>query len=280
MSAFLSELERELRAAHPRRRAARRRASAARAVRAAPVAVVVLLVLAGATAFVLAVGREEARVGATSAPAPAEILAPPGDGAAGRRLTVVNATSTPGLDARVARFLRPGDPVARVTDGARAGVERTTVWYAPGSRGAAEEIALLVGVPARPLGPAVRVTAPGASVVVEVAEDITGVGSTPLLDARGRQVPGRLDFLLRRGRPAVVSLRAPREPGRSDGIWLLDTGAEPRAPRFLGYVPPGSRTLEAFFPVSLRRGARLVLSREVGREVGREPRQVLLYADV
>lgn len=279
MSTFLSDLERELRDAHPRRRAARRRAAAARAVTHAPIALLVVAVLAGATAFVVSVGGESSRQATHEGPDRA--MPPAGDPLGAGSVAVLNATKRPGLAAEVADYLGDGIGIAHVGNGPYASRGATTVAFAPGSSRKAQRIAERLGsVPTQPLDEPTRAAARGAEVVVEVGLDVHGAEVTPLLRVADRVAVGRAAVLDRRGAHDVVSLSARMKRTGQAAVWLDDPHDDAPAGH-LGFVASDSRrTLEVTFSAPRTRGRRLIVSRERSAIVGMRPHDPVLVADL
>jgi LytR cell envelope-related transcriptional attenuator len=281
MTDFLSDLERELLAAHPRRGAARRRATAARVLRAAPAALVVAAVLAGAIAFVLTVGRDAPRHSAPATPSPpVPVIEPPALPTGS--VAVLNGTTTPGLAAAVADFLSHRVRVAMTGDDVRTDLWRTVVRYAPGHQAEAKRLATALDAPARPLTAAVRNAAEAADVVVEVGRDVRGSRDVALTSASDGRAVGIVQILDRDAGRDVVSIYARLRRTDFDTVWLVSgEGPHPRG-RLLGFAgpPEGSdpRVLETGFLADLR-GRRLVVSREGRERPGPRPREIVAVAD-
>jgi hypothetical protein len=288
MTDFLSDLERQLVAAHPRRRAARRRAAAGRALRAAPAVVAVLAVLAGAGAFVLSVGGE--REAAERGAAPVREDVPTLGASTGELdplprggLAILNGTTRPNLAAQMVGFLRP---VGLVVGGnaPRQDLRRTRVRYAPGFRDAAMQIGAILDSRVSPLDAETRKAARAADLVVEVGSDVRGSRLAPLRPVEPGAEAGTVAVLDKAGPDDVLritTVRYRRSP--ADGVWIADSAG--RNPRFLGFTggPSGLRKLEITVSPGVElRGRRLILSREENRpdRIGTSPRQPLFVADL
>lgn len=200
MTDFLAELERELLAAHPKRRAARRKATAGRALRAAPVALIVTAVVGGAGTFVVSTANEHENRVATPPP---KAGAPADPGRAwGGEVAVLNTTTRAGIAGDVADFLLPDHEVGTVTNASFRGHELSTVMYAPGHRDQARSIARTLDAELRELMPEVAEEGEGGDVVVLVAKDVRRVGTRRL---NGPDAAGSVSAL--RLRDGHVALR-------------------------------------------------------------------------
>ncbi|WP_205697181.1 LytR C-terminal domain-containing protein [Conexibacter sp. SYSU D00693] len=157
MNDFLDDLERELRDAHPRRRAARRRAAVGAAVRRAPAVVGVLAAVALGVALtgVLGGDGEDEGAGVPAATSTTPALTVPGGAVdvedrtllAGVRVAVLNETTTTGLARAVGeRLEHHGADLRTVTSGPNQTRQRTAVVFREGHREAAARVARVLGV--------------------------------------------------------------------------------------------------------------------------------------
>lgn len=280
MSTFLDDLERELLAAHPRRRSARRRATAGRIAATAPVVLVVLLTLAGAGAFLLSVrGEDAARPVATSPePPPAAFAADlPAEGVA-----VLNGTTVAGLGGKVSDLIgaggpnRPRDEVGNAPTGE---VTRTRVAFAEGHREAARRVAFRLGGIARPLDAKLRAAAPeGAALVVVVGRDLLRVRSGTLRPpGEGGVARGNAGIVERSG-PDVVSVDAFVTPAPNYAIWLLTERGDATLVGFAADPVRAQRRLHGTREIRVPAGTRkLIVTREKNPQP-RRPARALLEA--
>jgi hypothetical protein len=253
MSSFLTDLERDLVAAHPRRRAARRRAALGRTAHAAPVVVLLAAVLLGAGTFLLAVGRDDEERAATPGPSPAAVpptLRERDPADAGERVAVLNGTTKPGLGRAVRDFLEPEIRIGTIANAPNARVARTTVAFARSARARARgfRVGSLLDAPARRLDARTREAAAGADVAVVVGRDLRGISTAPLIAVGGGRI-GTVDVLDRgsRGLMAVEASVRPARRGRAYGLWAAGPGERLR---FLGFpTPQGGDRLSAFAAV-------------------------------
>jgi hypothetical protein len=284
MSSFLPDLERELRAAHPRRRAARRRAAAGRALRSAPLVLAIVVTLATAAAFVIAVGREGTR---ESAAPGRDAVQPPSattpDDPTGTlprgSVAVLDGTRRPRIAALVADYLRAQTPVT-LTDktGGRPPTGPTTVFYAPGFERKARGLAASLAAGTRALDARTRNAARAADLVVVLGADVRGAREFALMQRRPFERVGTVRVLDREDGPDVISLEASGlGPGRL-GLWLTDPDDGEERFDFLGFTPPPvdgrlDFLLEASEPLDYA----LTVSREDGRP-GRTPGPEVAFA--
>ncbi|HEX8121936.1 MAG TPA: LytR C-terminal domain-containing protein [Solirubrobacteraceae bacterium] len=279
MTDFLADLERELRAAHPRRGAARRRATAGRVLRAAPAALLLVAVLAGATAFVLSVGHDERRSSAPATPPPPQIQ-PPSPAPKDRRLVVLNGTTVPGLGRAVADFLSSRWGQATVTNAARQDVWRTIVRFAPGHANDGKALAHSIEAQPSPMDRETRALAPGADLVVVVGRDVRGARIAYLRAAATREVVGTVAILERNAGRSAFSIHAKLRRTDFDAVWLVSGPGERPRGRLLGYVggAKGTSTLDTMFLADTR-GRRIVISREGSGRPGPRPRDIVAFVD-
>lgn len=265
MSDFLTDLERQLLAAHPRRRAARRRATAGRVLREAPVVLLVLAVLGGAVAFVAQVGSGDPGTAPATAPA-SPITSEPTFAAtdpplAAESLVVLNASGRPGRGQAVADVVALRRPVATVGT-APALLRRSVVAYTRGQGRAARRVANGLGLDLRLLRDGEPVAARRAGIVVLVGEDVLGA-EVRTLRTPGGTVTGKVGQVQRAGEGRLVSVATrqaaqttvelrPCPRGQSCTIGVFGPGAG------AGFVSFGVRFTG--HTVVLRRGGRTVSS--------------------
>lgn len=278
MSTFLDDLERELLAAHPRRRSARRRATAGRIAATAPLVLVVLLTLAGAGAFLLSVGGEDAaRPGATSPEPP-----PPAGFAADlpmQGVAVLNGTAEAGLGRKVADLLGTGGsarPRDTVENAPPPTVRRTRVEYADGHREAARRVAFRLRAIARPIDADLRAIAGDAAIVVVVGEDLRRVRSgtlrSPTEGGRARGIAG----IVERDGNAVVSVDAAPSPGSVYAIWMLTERGSATLVGFAAEPLRPQRRLHGTREMRIPSGVRkIIVTRETNPQPRRPARPVL-----
>ena len=290
MSGFLDELERELLAAHPRRRRARARAAAGRAAGA----LALVAIVAVAALFVVSVGREGPG-GGTASPAPSDAPGPapaplpstasttpaePMPSLAPGSIAVLNGTPRPELGVGVANFIRPRYDVGYVGEGARREGTRTVVFYAPGFKRAAELVAQDLGASLTTMDATARNTGRGADVVVEVGRDIRAAGAATLHAPRDTAPRGDL-LTLRYADRTAVTMTPELSSGRRYAAWATRSGARPRFLGFLPEVRSGRKTVVTF---AIRRRAvrdrRLIVTRQRTARRPRSPGPTLLTADL
>lgn len=177
---FLDALERELRAAHPRRRAARRRAAADRVLQAAPAATGLLLV-AGVGIALSGALEGEGPSSPVRPAAPPPPTTPGGAALQGVRVAVLNGTPSTGLARRVGDRLRAaGATLGTLANGPDPRTPQTLVLHRPGASGAASRVLAVVGLGRTgSLDAATRRLASEADVVVVAGADLVDAG-TPL----------------------------------------------------------------------------------------------------
>jgi hypothetical protein len=179
MRDFFDDLERQLVAATPQRRARLRRA---RVRRTAAIGSVLVALLAGGAGIAVAVGGDEqdghgaaaGHAATTSAPPPATTTAPPARGTF--VVAILNGTAVPGLARGVANRLQNAKyKIGNVTNAAAQNRATTLVEYAPGHRAEADRVAQTIDVrpdAIQPLSAASKTIAgDAATVVVTVGSD-------------------------------------------------------------------------------------------------------------
>ena len=281
MSTFLDDLERELLAAHPRRRAARRRATAGRALRAAPVAL--LLLVAGA--FVVTVGGEDASRPVSDTP-PREDFAPD---LPEEPVAVLNGSTRTGLARMVADALGvagPGRPRDELGNAPPPQVRRTLVEYAPGHEDVALRMGNRLGAVVRPITPGVRAATGDAAVAVVAGSEIRRVRSGTLRPPGERGAAHGSAAIVDRGRDSRVSVDAVVPAGGRYGVWIVlasrSTDVRPGRALFVGFAEKsGSARLRGVRRMSPRvteTASSVVVSREPSDVVGRRPADPVLLA--
>lgn len=214
MTSFLDDLERELRAAHPRRRRAARRAAIERGARRAPAAVATVAVLGGATAFVVSTGDDPARHSAAQTGA-----GDPGDRVPAGTIAVMNGTRNAGMARAVSEFLRPRHRTVVTADIDAAGTNApTTVYFERGHESEARALAREAGFAWARMTERVRDVAGGAQLAVEVREDVTGGRTVALRDPAGRR-RGTLTTLTTGG-ATRIEIQARVDDLRFLAVWL------------------------------------------------------------
>ena len=287
MSGFLDELERELVAAHPRRRRARRRMLAARA----STAMAFLAIVGVAGLFVLSVGRESTG-GSASRPSSAE----PGPAPAGLPSTapapppeampavppgsvaVLDGTTRPGLAEGVANFIRPRYEVGFIGLSARREATRTVVFHEPEFRRAAELVAQALGASLTTMDATARDAARGAGIVVEIGRDIRGAESL-MLHAPGSTEPRGGLTTLRRADRTLVTMTPKLSPGRLYATWTRSATGRPA--KFLGFLPEvrAKRPVVVTFVIrTAARGRELFITRQRSPRRPRSPGPTVLTA--
>lgn len=287
MSGFLDELERELLAAHPRRRRARTRAFAGRA--AGMSALLAIIGVAGA--FVLSVGREQHSGGtaspppaqpapapqplpSTAPPSPTEPLPalPPGS------IAVLSGTERAGVAAGVATAIRARYEVGYIGKSVRRDGTRTVVFHAPNFKRAAELVAQDLGASLTTMDATARDAGRGAHIVVEVGRDVLGAAAGALHRPGDGAAMGEISALRYAGR-TVVTLTPQLERGRH-AVWATRTAA---APKFLGFLPQArpARRVAVTFAIDHATHARgILITRQRSSRRPRTPGAGVLVANI
>ncbi len=267
MSDFLTDLEAQLVGAHPRRKAARRRATAGRVLREAPLALLLVLVLGGAVAFVTQVGSgDPGTVPADgTAPAPAAGSEPtftvtdPPLPAGG--LVVLNASDRPGVARSFASVVALRRAVAAVGT-APEPVGRSVVAYRSGEGARARTVANGLGLDIRLLGDEESVAARRAGVAVLVGQDVLAA-EVRTLRTPGGTITGRVGQIQRVGEGRLISV-ATRQADRTRVELRPCPGGQPRMCQ-IGVFGPGAR--DGFVSFGVRLEGRTVTLRRDGRQV-------------